>query len=144
MRGMKNPFIDTLVSTFIAALCLGTIIAADAGHPLALRLQGAVTVIVGILNGLALAIMAGEMFLKEARTACRQRWQSRSPISKLYSWLRRLTWLAALAWAGWLWSFGIQLLCLLSQLAVIRRCDGGTETERPPGPPPAPPRPPRC
>lgn len=142
MRGMKKPFIDTLVSTFIAALCLGTIIGADAGHPLALRLQGAVTVIVGTLNGLALAIMAGEMFLKEAQTAGRQRGQSRSPISKLYSWLLRLTWLATLAWAGWLWSFGIQLLCLLSQLAVIQRCNG-TETERPPGPPPAPPRPPR-
>ena len=41
-----------IINIIVAWGCIATIVGADASHPLALRLEGAVAVIVGILNGL--------------------------------------------------------------------------------------------
>lgn len=120
---------QTIISTLIAAFCLCTILGADAGHPLALRLEGAVAVIAGILNGLILVAMALSLFSEQARNTSRRRWRDTRLPGRLHAWLLSLAWLAALAWAGWLWSFGIRMLWLLVRMAVIERKEGERQEE---------------
>ena len=59
--GVRNHGdMNTIISTLIGTLCLSVIVGADTGHPLALRLQGAVAVLVDIGNALMLLQAAAQ------------------------------------------------------------------------------------
>ncbi len=109
---------QTIISSLLTWGCIATILAADAGHPLALRLEGAVAVIVGIFNA-ATALLLVALASSRMRAGLRKSWQAKKMLPCIYSVLQSLAWLAALAWAGWLWSFGIRLLWLMAWPAVV-------------------------
>lgn len=108
-----------IISTFIAALCISILLGADAGIPLALKLQGAVVVIVGIGNAIVLMMTLGTLFSQKTREQSYRTWRDTRLPGRFCTWLSLLAWLAAFAWAGWLWSFGIRLLWLLVWRATL-------------------------
>lgn len=100
-------------------LCISIILGVDAGYPLALRLENAVAITVGLFNSLLLLGAAMLMLNQDLRGCARCTWRENRLPSRILLGLSNLAWLATLAWADWPISFGIRLLWLLVWVAVI-------------------------
>lgn len=95
------------VTSILSLLLIAVILGADAGHPLALRFEGAVAIWVAVVNTLA-ALCCLLIFSKDAVEKIQSSWAKRGALEKAYMTLNGLVWLAVLAYVGWLWSFGIR------------------------------------
>ena len=121
-RSITMLIMKHVISTLVAWSCIVIILAADSGNPLALRLEGAAAVIVGITT-IVLALGLFSLGGKAGLTAAQKEWRAEKWPRKTYRIFMCLAWLAVLAWVGWLWAFGVRLAWVIAWSAVMKNRD---------------------
>lgn len=107
-----------LLTQILSWACLAVILGAALGHPLALRMEGAAAVLVGINNAL-IVIGLLVMLVPEKQRELAEMYAKQGPALRGYMLFSNMLWLAVLMFAGWQWSFGFRAFWLIAKTSVL-------------------------
>lgn len=82
---------------------------------------------IGITNTIMVLLLTLALFNKAMRDAIQESTQKFSRLRKIHGKVLRVIELAVFAWAGWLWSFGIRLTCVLVQEVILKKPEENLE-----------------
>lgn len=122
-RSLKPLLLDLTHWCVLACIAWATY-AQPSDGPRLLELAG---VWIGIINTIMVLLLSLMLFNKAMRDAIQESVQKFSRLRKIHSKVLRVVELAVFAWAGWLWSFGIRLTCILIQEIILKKPEESLE-----------------